>query len=51
LVDRTLKATNFGALNEFLAAAPEATPFGAEIGVLTSLNDLASRPARGLRDD
>jgi flavorubredoxin len=40
----------FGALNEFLAAAPEATPFGAEIGVLTSLNDFAVRPARGLRD-
>jgi flavorubredoxin len=41
----------FGALNEFLAAAPEATAFGSEIGLLTSLNDLASRPARGLRDD
>jgi flavorubredoxin len=40
----------FGALNDFLAAAPEATPFGAEIGVLTSLNDFASRPARALRD-
>jgi flavorubredoxin len=40
----------FGALNEFLAAAPAATPFGAEIGVLTSLNDFASRPARALRD-
>jgi len=40
----------FGALNEFLTAAPEATPFGAEIGVVTSLNDFAARPARGLRD-
>ena len=40
----------FGALNEFLAAAPEATPFGAEVGVLTSLNDFASRPARGFGD-
>ncbi len=40
----------FGALNEFLDAAPEATPFGAEIGVLTSLNDFGSRPARGLAD-
>ncbi len=40
----------FGALNDFLTAAPEATPFGAEIGVLTSLNDFASRPARGLQD-
>ena len=40
----------FGALNEFLAAAPEADPFGSEIGVLTSVNDFASRPARGLKD-
>jgi flavorubredoxin len=40
----------FGALNEFLTAAPNATPFGAEIGVLTSVNDFAIRPARGLRD-
>jgi flavorubredoxin len=40
----------FGALNELLAAAPEATAFGAEIGVLTSINDFAARPARGLQD-
>jgi flavorubredoxin len=40
----------FGALNDFLAAAPEATPFGTEIGVMTSLNDFASRPARGFAD-
>ena len=40
----------FGALNELLAAAPEATAFGSEIGVLTSLNDFAVRPGRGLRD-
>ena len=40
----------FGALNDFLTAAPEATPFGAEIGVLTSLNDFAARPARGFGD-
>ncbi len=40
----------FGALNDLLAVAPEATPFGAEIGVLTSLNDFATRPARGLGD-
>lgn len=40
----------FGALNELLAAAPEAVPFGSEIGVLTSLNDFAARPARGFRD-
>ena len=41
----------FGALNDFLTAAPGATPFGSEIGVLTSLNDFASRPARGFGDD
>ena len=40
----------FGALNEFLMVAPDATPFGAEIGVLTSLNDFASKPAHALRD-
>ena len=40
----------FGALNGLLSAAPAATPFGSEIGVLTSLNDFAVRPARGLRD-
>ena len=40
----------FGALNEFLAAAPEATAFCSEIGVLTSINDFAARPARGMGD-
>jgi flavorubredoxin len=40
----------FGALNDLLAAAPQATPFGAEVGVLTSLNDFSTRPARGLGD-
>ena len=33
-----------------IALAPKSTAFGAEIGVLTSLNDFAVRPARGLRD-
>lgn len=40
----------FGALNEFLTTAPEATPFGSEVGALTSVNDFAIRPARGLAD-
>jgi len=40
----------FGALNDLLAVAPGATPFGSDVGVLTSLNDLAIRPARGFRD-
>ncbi len=40
----------YGALNELLEAAPHATAFGTEIGVLTSLNDYAVREARGLGD-
>ncbi len=44
------EADEYGALNEFLIAAPEATPFGSEVGVMTSLNDYASRPARGFAD-
>ncbi len=40
----------YGALNDLLAAAPEATPFSSEIGAMTSVNDFASRPARGFRD-
>lgn len=44
------ESDEFGALNEFLTAAPEATPFGSEIGTLTSINDFASRAARGLGD-
>ena len=44
------ESDEFGALNNLLAAAPEATPFGSEIGVLTSIDDFATRPARGLGD-
>jgi flavorubredoxin len=44
------EADEYGALNEFLLAAPGATPFGSEVGVLTSLNDYGSRPARGFTD-
>jgi flavorubredoxin len=44
------EADEFGGTNEFLAAAPKAAVFGSEIGMLTSLNDFASRPARGLKD-
>lgn len=40
----------FGALNDFLAAAPAATAFGAAVGVMTSINDYASRTARGFAD-
>jgi len=44
------ESDEFGALNDLLAAAPEATPFGSEIGALTSLNDFGSRAARGFGD-
>ena len=40
----------YGALNEFLAVAPDASPFGTEVGVMTSINDFASRSARGFGD-
>ncbi|HUX46102.1 MAG TPA: hypothetical protein VMV57_15255, partial [Terracidiphilus sp.] len=40
----------FGALNDFLAAAPTATAFGADVGVMTSINDYASRTPRGFAD-
>jgi flavorubredoxin len=40
----------YGALNEFLAVAPNATPFGTEVGVMTSINDFATRAARGFGD-
>src|SRR4051812_10389472 len=40
----------FGAMNELLKVAPRAVPFGSEIGVLTSINDFADRPARGFAD-
>ncbi len=44
------EADEYGALNLLLEAAPQATAFGSEVGVLTSLNDYAVRPARGLAD-
>lgn len=37
-----------GAMNDLLAVAPQATPVASEIGTLTSLNDYADRPGRGL---
>lgn len=40
----------FGALNDLLSVAPSATPFGSQVGVLTSINDFASREARGFDD-
>ncbi len=39
-----------GALNEWLAAAPEAAPLCGRIAALVSINDLADRPPRALAD-
>lgn len=39
-----------GAMNELLAAAPLAIPFASHVGMMTSLNDFADRPGRGLAD-
>jgi len=39
-----------GAMNEFLAVAPHAVPFASQVGLMTSLNDHADRPGRGLSD-
>jgi flavorubredoxin len=39
-----------GALNLFLAAAPEAVPVASRVAVLTSLTDFAERPPRALAD-
>jgi flavorubredoxin len=44
------EADECGALNQFLAEAPQAVPFSSEVGALTSLNDYADRPGRGLAD-
>ncbi len=40
----------YGALNEFLSAAPGATAFSSEIGALTSVSDFTGREARELKD-
>src|SRR6185295_13836632 len=39
-----------GAMNNFLAVAPQAVPFASNLSTLISLNDHADRPARGLAD-
>jgi flavorubredoxin len=40
-----------GALNEWLAVAPQAQPVCSQVGVLVNLNDFSDRPARGLAKD
>jgi flavorubredoxin len=44
------EADECGALNEFLAAAPQAEPLCSKIAALVSVNDVADRPARTLAD-
>ncbi len=39
-----------GALNDFLAAAPEAEPLCSRVGAIVSVNDIAMRPARAMAD-
>ncbi len=39
-----------GALNEWLAVAPQASPVCSQIAAMTSINDMADRPARPLAD-
>jgi flavorubredoxin len=40
-----------GALNEWLAVAPQATPVCSEVGAMVNINDFSNRPPRGLRPD
>ena len=44
------EADECGALNEWLAIAPNAEPVCSFVGAQVSVNDFASRPARGLMD-
>jgi flavorubredoxin len=45
------EADECGSLNEWLAAAPGADPVCSLVGALVSVNDFASRPARGMVQD
>jgi len=45
-----VEADECGALNEWLAAAPQAAPLCGTIAAMVSVNDLADRPARALGD-
>jgi flavorubredoxin len=44
------EADECGALNEWLAIAPNATPVCSLVGAMVSVDDFALRPARGLTD-
>ena len=45
-----VEADECGAMNEFLAAAPQAVPVCSRVAAMVSMNDLADRPARALAD-
>ena len=45
-----VEADECGSLNEWLAIAPQAEPLCGTVAALVSINDLADRPARALRD-
>jgi flavorubredoxin len=44
------EADECGAMNDFLAAAPQAVPLCGRIAAMVSVNDMADRPARALAD-
>src|SRR6476620_3167965 len=44
------ESDEFGAMNELLKRAPNATPFGSQIGTLVSLTDFADNTPRGFAD-
>jgi flavorubredoxin len=44
------EADECGALNEWLAVAPDAEPVCSFVGAVVSVNDFAARPARGMSD-
>jgi len=45
-----VEADECGALNDFLACAPQSVPVCSEIAAMTSINDIAIRPALALAD-
>jgi flavorubredoxin len=45
-----VEADECGSLNEWLAAAPQSSPLCGTVAAVVSVNDLADRPARALRD-
>ncbi len=45
-----VEADECGALNEFLAAAPQAVPVCSQVAAMVSVNDLADRPPKALAD-